>query len=666
MKIDHYFIPVFFIIFTFSCQPKQKKALKVSELFSDHMVLQQQQEVDFWGEYTPGQELTLSGSWGTEISTKADTSGIWNIKLTTPEAGGPYSIKIATRDSTIAIKDVLVGEVWLASGQSNMEMPLKGWPPNDPILNSYQEISQANYPDIRMLTVAKNLSGSPLNFIEGQWTSASPETVGDFSATAYFFARKLQKELKVPIGIIHSSWGGTVAEAWTSKGYLEKLGDFDETINSLNESEFKNSAENTENWFKQWPTHEIPNTDDQWQNTDFSDLAAAESDFDDSNWGTIELPGRYDQLSTGVFDGAMWLRREFAIQDTTADYTLKINAIDDMDATYINGQKIGGLVGAGFHNVAREMTIPKSLLKQGSNIIAIRAIDTGGPGSITGPMTISNNKGDNVSIAGSWKTRLVAEIFNGKFYAYDLKIGALERPSIFQFHPNLPTVLFNGMINPLVPYTIKGAIWYQGESNVGRDEQYKQLFPTMIKDWRDKWGYDFPFYFVQIAPYIYNLNPSEQVSQKLRDAQRYSLNTSKTGMVVTLDIGNPINIHPANKQDVGKRLAKLALSNDYGKEVVSSGPLYKHIEKTGRKLTIEFDNIGGGLVSSEAGLSGFEIAGLDKVYFSAVAKIIENKIEVASLSVASPEYVRYAWRDASVASLFNLEGLPASSFTSEE
>jgi sialate O-acetylesterase len=444
------------------------------------------------------------------------------------------------------------------------------------------------------------------------------------------------------------------------------LGDYDESINSINKSEIKNSLEETENWFKHWPTQEIPDTYEEWQKIGFSDIAAAESDFDDSNWATIELPGRFDRLSTDEFNGAMWLRKKFVIQDTTADYMLKIMAIDDMDATYINGQKIGGLAGAGFYNVAREMTIPKSLLVQGSNIIAIRAIDTGGPGSVTGPMTISNNKGENISIEGSWKSRLIAEIFKGKFYAYDLNVGVSERPDIFQFHPNLPTVLFNGMINPLVPYTIKGAIWYQGESNVGRDEQYKRLFPTMIKDWRDKWSYDFPFYFVQIAPFIYNPNPSEQVSQKLRDAQRYALNTPKTGMVVTLDIGDPTNIHPANKQDVGKRLARLALANDYGKEVVSSGPLYKQIEKSGSKLTIEFDHIGSGLVASVNGLSGFEIAGSDKIYFPAVAKIIENKIEVTSPSVTSPKYVRYAWRDASTASLFNVEGLPASSFTSDE
>ena len=654
------------MLYTFSCEPIPKNILKISGLFSDHMVLQQQQEVNFWGEYTAGQELTISGSWGTKSSTRADANGVWKTKMTTPEAGGPYILKIVTSDSTIVIKDVLIGEVWLASGQSNMEMPVKGWPPNDVIRNSTTEIEQANYPTIRMLTVKKNLSGNPLSFINGQWITTSPETVGDFSATAYFFARKLQQELKVPIGIIHSSWGGTAAEAWTSKGFLEKLGDFDETINTFNNPEFKNSTENTENWFKQLSSQDIPVTEEEWQKIAFSDLAATEPNFDDSNWTSMELPGTYDQLDSGEFDGAIWLRKEFDIKDASADYILKIMAIDDMDATYINGQKVGGLAGDGYHDVAREIPIPKPLLVEGRNTIAIRAIDIGGGGSVTGPMTISNNKGAIISIEGSWKTRLVAEIFNEKFYAYNLKDSISERPSIFEFHPNLPTVLFNAMINPLVPYTIKGAIWYQGESNVGRDEQYKRLFPTMITDWRDKWGYDFPFYFVQIAPFKYNPNPDEQVSQKLRDAQRYSLRTPKTGMVVTLDIGNPTNIHPANKQDVGKRLAFLTLANDYMKDIVSSGPLYKRIEKSSSKLIIEFDHIGGGLVAAETGLSGFEIAGLDKTYVPAIAKIIGNKVVVSSPLVASPKNVRYAWRDTSSASLFNLEGLPASSFTSEE
>ncbi len=627
------------------------------------MVLQQQQEVAFWGEYTPGYEVIIFASWGEEISTKADSNGKWKLKLVTPVAGGPYSVKIETRDSTIVLNDVQVGEVWLASGQSNMEMPLRGWPPNDLILNSDQEIAEANYPQIRMLTVARNLSETPLDTVSGKWILSTPETAGDFSATAFFFARRLRKELDVPVGIIHSSWGGTVAEAWTSEEQLRMLGDFDEIIDDMKGSDKRKI---TEDWFHQWPTIQVPGTNEEWQNISFSDRKAAEADFDDSQWGTIELPGRFDQLASREFDGAVWFRKTFTIENTASDYVLNIGAIDDMDATYVNGQKIGGLAGTGFWNIPREMTIPKSLLLQGSNTIAIRAIDTGGPGVVSGPMTLSTSAGDIISIEGSWKYQLIAEIFMGEFYVYDLQTGISERPNVFRFHPNLPSVLFNGMIHPLVPYTIRGAIWYQGESNVGRDEQYRRLFPAMIEDWRKQWRYDFPFYFVQIAPFIYNPNPAEQVSQKLRDAQRYSLKTAKTGMVVTLDIGNPTNIHPANKQDVGKRLAGLALANDYRKDLIASGPLYKQVKKSGNKLIVEFDHVGSGLIATNKGLSGFEIAGSDKNYVSAAAKIVDNKVEVSNPSVTSPEFVRYAWRDNSVASLFNLEGLPASTFTSED
>ena len=471
----------FCLLFT-SCQVGQeKKALKLNELFTNHMVLQQNEEVAFWGEYTPGKEVTVSGSWGKEATTTAENNGNWTLNLPTPEAGGPFTVNIVTKDSTVTINDAMIGEVWLASGQSNMEMPVKGWPPEDPINNSEEEVANANYPGIRMFTVARSFSLEPLDTIIGQWEVASPETAGEFSATAYFFARRLHQELNIPIGIIHASWGGTVAEAWTSKGQLKKLGDFDKDIEILEDS------------------------------------------------------------------------------------------------------------------------------------------------------------------------------------------SLLTRPNILKLHPNLPTVLYNGMLHPIIPFTIKGAIWYQGESNVSRAEQYKKLFPAMIEDWRTQWKNDFPFYFVQIAPYQYHKSSDVSLdkSQKLRDAQRLSLKTKNTGMAVTMDIGNFTNIHPANKQEVGARLAGLALANDYGKQLVASGPLYKSFEKSENKLILDFDYKGTGLMAKES-LSKFEIAGADKIFVSAVAKIVDNKVLVFAASIAQPEYVRYAWRDNGIATLFNNEGLPASSFTTEE
>jgi len=662
MKTFLCFIAMAFSLFAYSSQSATKKELKVNQLFSDHMVLQQQEKVVFWGESSPNQKLTLIASWGRKASTTADANGNWKIKLETPKAGGPYSISINNADNTIIIKDVLIGEVWLASGQSNMDLPVKGWLPNDTVVNSAQVIAHANYPTIRFLRVPFNISTTPSDSITAKWILATPKTVGDFSATAYFYARKLQQELNVPVGIIQSSIGGTPAEAWTSKESLSKLGDFDKTIAGLDKLQ-----STIETWFNKRPFHTVPRTDEEWSNLRLNDQAASKSNFDDSDWGTLQLPGRFDKLSSGEFDGVMWLRKEFAMQDTNADYILDIGSIDDMDETYINGQKVGGLIGAGLASTPRKMIIPKSLLVSGRNIIAIRVIDTGGPGFVNGPITLTSNNGNLISLAGNWKSRLVAENVSGKFYSYNFQTNISERPDISLLNSNSPTVLFNAMINPLIPYTIKGTIWYQGESNVGRAEQYKQLFPTMIEDWRSKWGYEFPFYFVQIAPYLYDAPNQKEQSQKLRNAQRYALKLQKTGMAVTLDIGNLKTVHPANKQEVGNRLARFALANEYGRKQVTSGPLFKSATVSGNKMIVTFDSksIGSGLKVYGDQLSGFEVSGADGIYVYAQAEIKNDEVVVSSSSVASPTHVRYAWSDGSVASLFNKEGLPASTFISE-
>lgn len=662
MKINQLFLAFIIGLISVSCQPEDKRKLKLSPLFSDHMVLQQKQDIAFWGEYSPMKKITVNGSWGDEASIESDENGDWKMTLKSPAAGGPYSIKVISADSTIVIDDILFGEVWLASGQSNMEMPLKGWPPNDPINNSSEEISNATHPNIRMFTVTRNLAVKSLNSIQGQWLVASPETAKDFSASAYFFAKRLQEELNVPIGIIHSSWGGTPAEAWTSASALRNLGDFNQQLDAMERPE---SLEETKNWFDQWPSKKFPVTEAEWRAVNFNDLDAIDPEFDDSNWETKPIPGRIDQLNDGYLDGVIWLRKEFEIQDIASEYILEIGAVDDMDATYINGEKVGGLAGSGYYDTNREMKIPGSLLKKGKNTIAIRVIDTGGPGSVDGPVQLINEDGNSISLEGEWRSMIKAEIYSGLFYEYDFDTDLVNKPNFVELNSHLPSVLFNAMINPLLPYTIKGAIWYQGEANVSRDKQYKKLFPAMIKDWRNRWVDDFPFYFVQIAPFIYEPNPELQISQKLREAQRYALKTPNTGMVVTLDIGNPTNIHPANKQDVGYRLAGLALANDYGKDIVASGPLFKGLKKVKNTLLVDFEDVGSGLICHEKVLKGFEIAGADKVFVPAKAEIKNEIVEVSNNTVKDPEYVRYAWRDDSVATLFNIEGLPASSFSSE-
>jgi len=634
--------------------------LSVSQLFADHMVLQQKEKATFWGRSIPKKEVEISTNWGEHTSTTTDANGRWKVALQTPTAGGPYQIEISSNGESLIIKDVLIGEVWLASGQSNMEMPLYGWRPNDTIVNSDKEIAKADMPDIRFMKVEHHIAESPLDSLEGNWQVVSPETAKDFSATAYFYAKKLHSELKVPIGIIQSAVGGTPAEAWTSEQSLKQLDDFQDPIAKL-----KKTARLKKEWFKKFNSQKIPSTENEWERIDFEDLEASTSQYDDASWDSIRLPSRIDVLKNDVFDGAIWLRKSFLISDVKEDYQLEIGSIDDMDAIYINGKKVGGLTGFGHANAPRKMNVPKAILIEGMNCIAIRIIDTGGPGSIMGDMVLSNSSNNNISLTGIWKSRQVGEIANQKFYSYGLKDPLSDRPVFSQYNTNSPTVLYNAMINPLVPYTLKGVIWYQGESNVGRAEQYITLFPMMIKDWRTKWRKELPFYFVQLAPYKYSGYQKES-SQMLRNAQRLALKTPKTGMVVTLDIGNLKTVHPARKREVGERLARIALVDQYGREMVSSGPLYKDVEVSGDKLIIAFDNVGTGLVTTPHGLTGFEIAGNDKFYLPAIAEIKNDKVVVFNPDIKRPMYVRYAWSDESMASLFNEDGLPAATFTSEE
>ena len=663
-KLTLFLFSIFFSTLSFSQEMSVKSPLKLNALFSDHMVLQQSTNVSFWGTCSPNETLSLTGSWGGKSTMLVDATGDWKLDLETPEAGGPFTVEIETKFHKKSLIDIMIGEVWLASGQSNMEMPLRGWPPNDAIDNSKEEITKSGYPEIRMFTVERQLSLDPKVTFNGKWTVSTPETSGGFSASAYFFARRLHKTLKVPIGIIHSSWGGTPVEAWTSNKQVKKTGDFDRILNTISSVD---PQKETSDWFSKWKSIAIPVGDKQWDQLVVYDSEFKQVDYDDSQWNQVYLPGQFDATTQVDFDGVMWFRKTVHIRDLRSDYTLEIEAIDDMDLIYVNGNKVGGFAGASYSNSKRAYKVSKRLLNKGANTIAIRAIDIGGPGTFKGPMLLSSDSGSKISLTGYWSYRMAAEIYKGKLYLYGTEhLNLKDKAAIFKVNPKLPTVLFNAMIHPLIPYTIKGAIWYQGEENVGRAEQYKQLFPAMISDWRERWNYNFPFYFVQIAPFQYPREKKTALdqSQKLREAQRSTLNTINTGMVVTMDIGNFNNIHPSNKQAVGKRLAGLALANEYGKQLVASGPLFKSIKRRGEILVVNFDEIGSGLISKGA-LRGFEIAGLDMIYKVAEANIINNTIELSASTVSNPKYARYGWSDQAVPCLFNREGLPASSFTSE-
>jgi len=642
-------------------QEEVKTSFSINNLFSDHMVLQQQESVAIWGTAMPDQQISVAGSWGEQATNTADAMGNWQVRLNTPVAGGPYEVTVSNEEKSIVLKDVLIGEVWLASGQSNMEMPLEGFLPNEPIDNYQEEIALAYYPKIRFFDVARAIESMPTKNFVGKWTPTEPETASQISATGFFFARKLHQELDVPIGIITSNWGGTPVESWMSKEKILDLNEFGDELESLKE---ENIAVYNE-WFSQFPKSKVPSSSEAWSNLNLDDDAFALANFDDSNWKKTPELVAVEDLPVISSDGVYWFRKKIIIDDISSDYTLEIaKGIDDMDQTFVNGKKIGSTFG---WNVPRLYTIPKSILVQGENSIAVRVVDTGGGGGFMSEPSLTNKATEKqIPISEDWSFNQSAGFQGSNFLLFHKNEQALRNPpegiDSYKMDANTPTVLYNGMIHPLIPYNIKGAIWYQGESNVGRDQQYLKLFPGMIEDWRERWQYDFSFYFVQIAPFDYG----NGLSPALREAQRKSLKTPKTGMAITMDIGMEKSIHPGNKQDVGKRLAQLALANDYEKNLMASGPIYKSHSISGNKLIVQFDFAENGLTTLKSDLSGFEIAGDDKTFIPADAKIVNNTIEVSSSKIAEPQHVRYAWKDFIVGSLYNNERLSASSFSTED
>ncbi len=671
-----FYLSVCLIFVCISCTMKKSDNLSLPAIFSDNMVLQQNTDVTIWGNSRPYRTIKLTSNWGEKVKSSSDKEGKWLVIIHTPEAGGPYELKITDSDTIINIQNIMVGEVWLCSGQSNMEMPMQGFSSVHSILGGIEEIKNANYPDIRMFTVKKAISEKPKANCKGTWAICMPETAGSFSATAFFFGKKLNMESNIPIGLIHSSWGGTPVESWTSGKYLENHEDFKETIEKIKESQA--IYQELRDWLKKHDRIDMATiqSDKPFKGIDFNDSICAKIDYNDNNWDTIQLPQLWEKTKIGSFDGAIWFRKKINIPAAWEGKTLQLNLgpIDDMDVVYINGVKIGGYEIEGYWDKPREYEINPEFIKTGENLIAVRVIDNRGGGGIYGKKSdmqlfIKNgNKKDKINISGPWSYIVATEFFDNVFYLFDISKNEYnEKPEIeIELNPNTASMLYNAMIAPLIPYTLKGAIWYQGEENVGRANQYEQTFPLMIKNWREDWKLgDFPFYYVQLAPWNYSTLEGTE-SADLRDAQRRTLIIPNTGMAVTLDIGNVDNIHPANKKDVGERLAFWALAKDYGQDIVYSGPLYKSMQVEGNKIRISFDYAENGLKTMGKKLTGFEIAGEDKDYFPAIAEIEQNEVVVYNPKIINPAFVRYAYHNGSEATLFNLEGLPASSFTSEE
>jgi sialate O-acetylesterase len=610
-------------------------------LFTDGMVLQRNKPISVWGWADANEKIEIHFNKQT-IRTKADKNGKWLVALKPEMAGGPFKMTIKGKNK-ILINDVLVGEVWICSGQSNMEFTVAN------ALNATQEISDANNPMIRQFLVEKDMSTTPkTNLKSGSWTACDKNNVGNFTAVGYFFAKKIYAELKIPIGIINSSWGGTCVETWTSREAFQKSPEFKEMIASVSLSNTESMARaHIEQMNKKIEKIQGTPVSTDGENT-FKEL-----NFNDASWSELDTPGFWENQSLGNLDGVVWMRKTIILtaEDIKNKATLHLAKVDDEDITYINGIEVGNNKQ---WTAERVYAINDNILKEGKNVIAVRIVDNSGGGGIYGEKkSLKLTLGAKViPLDGKWK-----------FKVTEIKTS---------LSPNSqPDLLYNAMINPLIPYTIQGVLWYQGEANATRANQYKKAFPLMITDWRTKWKQgDFPFYFVQLSSFDEFGGNSQKGSYwaELREAQTETLQLPNTGMAVTTDIGNAKDIHPTNKQDVGKRLAAIALNNTYGKKGLFSGPMYKAMEIKGNQISLSFASIGSGLSTADKNgmLKGFEIAGADKVFYPAKAIIKDNKVIVSSENVPNPVAVHYGWADdASDCNLYNVEGFPASPFRTD-
>ena len=606
--------------------------------FTSNMVLQQQSSLLIKGQARPNSTVDLQTSWSrTPVSVMADGQGRFEMRIATPKASlKPHTLTFSDGEET-TLENVLIGEVWLGSGQSNMEMPVEGW---GKVFNYEEEIANANYPMIRLLQVKKKTSISPLEQVElnmGGWQECSPQFIPNFSALCYFYALRLWEELKVPIGVIDDDWGGTVAEAWVSAESLEQVNGFESQIGKYRELGFNRGA--IEEYYVQ-------------QAADFeANLRRMDKGFcgptpwtalelDDDGWKAVPVPGIWEDV-LGSIDGIVWYR---LIVDLPKDWagkelTLDLGVTDDQDVTFWNGEEVGRTTSM---NEQSTYKVPAKMVKEGRNVIAVRVMDTGGNGGLStsdkGRFSLKQD-GKTIALAGQ-KWMAQAGVSLDKMPPTPLPLD----------NPNHPTVLFNAMIHPLISFPVRGIIWYQGCSNVGRGKQYEPLFQTLIHDWRRQFGNpQMPFYFVQLANYLTpkDLQPDSQWAQ-LRESQAKALCLPNTGMAVNIDLGDARDIHPKTKRELGRRLAAIALHNTYGKvKTAFTAPVYKGFEVKNDKIHVYFSlPEGSEPLVQENNLSGFIIQGPDLKWHVAEAQTVnEAEVVVSSPEVRYPVAVRYGWAD---------------------
>ncbi len=645
--------------------------IRLPALIGDGMVLQRDSKIPVWGWADPGEEVRISFH-GQNVNAKADRKGHWSVTLGACAAGGPYDMTIAGKN-TIALHDILIGDVWLASGQSNMEMPLKVGPEwQGAVISAEAEIASAKFSQIRLFAVERATAFQPKTDVTSKgWRAANPESVASFSAVAYFFGRELHQRYHVPIGLIQSVWGGTPAEAWTSKQGLAPFQEFTpalQLLNDKNRDRYETYARRKRIWYGQHASDD--------RAAEASANGWADPNFKADNWPTIQIPRPKEEWGKDFkgFSGVVWFRRNLDLPKEAAGQDLALN-LDWMardDVTYFNGTKVGESKGAEVH---RNYAVPGHLVREGRNVIAVRLV---GINSAADPYVGLYGAADKMSVAfhdrnlplaGTWTYQPGPDLRD--FPSIEPELAAAYQRA------TPPTTLFNAMIQPLNPYAIKGAIWYQGEANAeeGRTTLYRTLFPAMIKDWRGRWGHDFPFLYVQLAGFGANKpEPAEYPWAELREAQTMALSLPATAMATAVDLGDEKDIHPKNKQDVAHRLALAAAKVAYGENIVHSGPTYQSMQVEGGKVRILFSNLGTGtrpegprlVVKDKYGYArGFEIAGADGKFHWAQARQDGDSIVVYSEAIKEPIAVRYNWSNTPDGNLYNGAGLPAVPFRTD-
>jgi len=625
-------------------------ALRLPRLISDGMVLQRDKDIKIWGWALPGETVTVS-FMGQTYSSTADAKGKWEVLLPKLPAGGPHSMEITASQQRIIVKDILIGDVWVCSGQSNMVIPMER------VKDIYEdEIAHCDNPLIRQFTVPDryDFNGPREDLDGGIWEPLNADTVLRFSAVGYFFAKALFAKYGIPIGLIKACVGGTQIEAWMSEEVVRQFPGNMEIVEQLRVDGYIDTIKQMEEakvraWYE--------SIDENDKGIQKGHVPWFAPEYDASDWARVKLPASWKEMGLDSVKGAVWFRKEIDVPAFMAGKPAKLymGTIVDSDRTYVNGVLVGS---TSYRYPPRKYEVPAGLLKAGKNVITVRVISNDGNGEfVKGKIYKLFGHGYEINLEGEWQYRVGAAIDE-----------PLPTVTFFQYKP---TGLFNGMIAPLLNYGIKGVIWYQGESNTDDPKGYCEKFCAMIADWRKKWGQgDFPFLYVQLANFMEAKDqPSESQWAQLREEQRRALCLPNTGMAVAIDLGEWNDLHPLNKKDVGERLALLARKLAYGeKDLVASGPLYKSMRVEGNKAIIEFSNIGSGLMVKGGGqLKHFAIAGRDKKFVWAKAIIEDDRVVVWHDDIPNPVAVRYAWADnPEGANLYNREGLPASPFTTEE